>query len=414
MFRGRGDAPLVSCIHDRRTVPSCRFAATPGGHTRSVTRIMPCTSWIARKGNDMTDYSLRQQHLLETLTSDAFIAVNLEGSDPVSIRYLTGFTGEGALILSSAHAVLLTDSRYTEQANQEIDDIQIEEGRAWNLKGLFDGLAKRNLKTVTFASARASVYWHGELDKLGPLVLSPQKDPVAQLRRVKSGEELAHLRAAAKIADSALAELIPWIKVGMNEAEIALRLEMLIRQSDAEGLAFDINVSAGPNTALNHYSPSHCPAALKPGDLLLFDFGANVQGYRSDITRTFVVGEATDRAREIYDTVLKANCLAIDAIHAGMTGIDADAVARDFITEAEFGENFGHGLGHGIGLEVHEAPGLSPLSKDTLETGMVVTVEPGIYFTGFGGVRIEDDVVITETGCEIITAFPKEELISVG
>jgi len=362
----------------------------------------------------MTDYALRQHRLLETVTTDAFIAVNLEGSDPVSIRYLTGFTGEGSLILSPSHAVLLTDSRYTEQANREIEDIQIEEGRAWNVKGLFEGLTKRTLKTVTFASARASVYWHEELGKLGALVLNPQRDPVAQLRRVKSDEELDHLRAAARIADSALSELVPWIKVGMNEAEIALQLEMLIRRSDAEGVAFDVNVSTGPNTALNHYSPSHCAAALKPGDLLLFDFGANVQGYRSDITRTFVVGEATDKARGIYNTVLKANCMAIDAIHAGMTGIDADAIARNFITEAGFGENFGHGLGHGIGLEVHEVPGLSPLSKDTLETGMVVTVEPGIYFAGLGGVRIEDDVVITDTGCEIITSFPKEELISVG
>ncbi len=348
------------------------------------------------------------------MTTDAFIAVNLEGSDPVSLRYLTGFTGEGALILSPAHALLLTDSRYAEQAKQETDGIQIEEGRDWNVKGLFEGLTKRNLKTITFSSARASVYWYEELGKLGVLELNPQRDPVAQLRRVKSDEELSHLRAAAKIADAALSELVPWIKAGMSEAEIALQLEMLIRRSDAEGLAFDINVSAGPNTALNHYSPFHHTTAVKSGDLLLFDFGANVHGYRSDITRTFVVGEASDKARKIYETVLKANCLAIDAIQAGMTGIDADAVAREFIAETGFGENFGHGLGHGIGLEVHEPPGLSPLSKDTLETGMVVTVEPGIYFAGFGGVRIEDDVVITDTGCEIITAFPKEELISVG
>ncbi len=362
----------------------------------------------------MTNYALRQQLLLETATTDAFIAVNLEGSDPVSLRYLTGFTGEGALILSRAHVVLLTDSRYTEQANQETDDLQIGEGRGWNVKGLFDGLNNRNLKTVTFASARSSVYWLEELGKLGALQLNPQRDPVAQLRRVKSTEELNHLRAAARIADAALDKLAPWIKVGMDEAEIALQLEMLIRRSDAEGIAFSINVSTGPNTALNHYSPFHQAATLKPGDLLLFDFGANVHGYRSDITRTFVVGEAPAKAEKIYDTVLKANCLAIEAIRAGITGIEADAVARDFIKEAGFGDNFGHGLGHGIGLEVHETPGLSPLSKDTLETGMVVTVEPGIYFAGFGGVRIEDDVVITDTGCEIITAFPKEELISVG
>ena len=153
----------------------------------------------------MTNYELRQQLLLETATTDAFIAVNLEGSDPVSLRYLTGFTGEGTLILSRAHVVLLTDSRYTEQANQETDDLQIGEGRGWNVKGLFDGLNNRNLKTVTFASARSSVYWLEELGKLGALQLNPQRDPVAQLRRVKSTEELNHLRAAARIADADLA-----------------------------------------------------------------------------------------------------------------------------------------------------------------------------------------------------------------
>jgi len=362
----------------------------------------------------MTDYALRRQRLLETVTTDAFITVNWEGSDPVSLRYLTGFTGEGSLILSRDHVVLLTDSRYTEQAAQETDEIQIDAGRGWNVKGLFEGLTNRSLRSCTFASARASVHWLEELGKLGSLQLNPQKDPVAQLRRIKSDEELDHLRAAAKIADVALGKLVPWIKVGMDEAEVALQLEILIRTSDAEGLAFSINASAGPNTALNHYSPFHHPTALKPGDLLLFDFGANVHGYRSDITRTFIVGEPSTKDNEIYETVLKANCQAIDAIRAGITGVEADAVARNLITEAGFGENFGHGLGHGIGLEVHEAPGLSPLSKDPLESGMVVTVEPGIYFTGIGGIRIEDDVVVTETGCEIITTFPKDELISVG
>ena len=193
----------------------------------------------------MTDYALRRQHLLETVTTDAFIAVNLEGSDPVSLRYLTGFTGEGSLILSPTHVVLLTDSRYTEQANGETDGIQIEEGRGWNVKGLFDGLTERSLNSATFASARASVYWLEELGKLGSLQLNPQKDPVAQLRRIKSSDELDHLRAAARIADTALGELVPWIKVGMSEAEVALELEMLIRKSDAEGIAFSTNVVDG-------------------------------------------------------------------------------------------------------------------------------------------------------------------------
>ena len=362
----------------------------------------------------MTDYALRRQRLLDALSSDAFIAVNLEGSDPVSLRYLTGFTGEGSLIVSSSHVILLTDSRYTEQATQETAGLDIREGRAWNVKALHEVLTQSGFASATFSSARASVYWHEEMAKLGEVQLVSEQDPVSKLRRVKSADELDHLRAAAAIADQALSELVPWIKVGMSEAEIALQLEMLIRSSDAEGSAFDINTSAGANTALNHYSPFHHAAALKPGDLLLFDFGANVNGYRSDITRTFVVGDASAEDKKIYDTVLKANCQAIEAVRAGVTGIAADAVARNLIEDAGYGPNFGHGLGHGIGLEVHEAPSLSPLSKDTLESGMVVTVEPGIYFTGKGGVRIEDDVIVTDTGCEVITAFPKEELISVG
>ncbi|MBU0596152.1 M24 family metallopeptidase, partial [Candidatus Bipolaricaulota bacterium] len=148
--------------------------------------------------------------------------------------------------------------------------------------------------------------------------------------------------------------------------------------------------------------------------LLLFDLGACVRGYRSDITRTFSVGPATDKTKEIYDIVLRANLAAIGTIKSGKTGVEVDAVARALIVETGYGEQFGHGLGHGIGLEVHEAPGLSPLSTSTLKEGMVVTIEPGIYLTGFGGVRIEDDAVITADGCEIITAFPKDELIEVG
>jgi Xaa-Pro aminopeptidase len=362
----------------------------------------------------MTDTAQRRSRLLETFDTEAFIAVNLEGSDPVTLRYLTGFTGEGALLLSGDGCVLLTDSRYTEQARGETDGLPIEEGRQWPIKGLVEALETRGIAHATFSSARASVYWLEEMKKATSTDLVPQRDPVAGLRRTKSDVELRHLRAAAAIADQALEELLPEIRIGMLESQIALRLEMLIREKKVEGLAFDINASTGANTALNHYSPFHHPVPLAPGDLLLFDFGATVHGYRSDMTRTFVVGEPSDRAREIYDLVLRANQHAIDSIRAGMTGVAADSVARDIITEGGHGDAFGHGLGHGVGLEVHEAPSLSPLSKDTLQVGMVVTVEPGIYYSGFGGVRIEDDVMVTENGCEVITAFPKEELISVG
>jgi len=362
----------------------------------------------------MPDTVHRQQQLLERITADAFISVNLEGSDPVSIRYLTGFTGEGALILSKAECVLLTDSRYTEQAKIETEGLTIKELRGWNLKGLFDALVERKPTRVVFSASRASLQWFKDLKALGTLELSSEKDLVAQLRRTKTPAELEHLRKAAAIADQALEQLVTEIRIGMTETQIALRLEVLIRESDAQGIAFDVNCSAGPNTALNHYDPSLNPTCIKEGDLLLFDFGAQVQGYRSDITRTFAVGEPQEKALEIYDIVLQSNLKGIDAVRAGVTGIEVDAVSRDHIRDAGYGDYFGHGLGHGIGLEVHEPPGLSPLSKDTLEAGMVVTVEPGIYIPGYGGVRIEDDVVVTASGCEIITAFPKDRLISVG
>jgi Xaa-Pro aminopeptidase len=362
----------------------------------------------------MTDYAGRRRRLLEDVTTDAFVAVNIEGSDPVSLRYLTGYTGEGALVVSPSHQVLLTDSRYTAQAHGETDGIAIEEGRGWTTKGLFDALTARSLKSVTLASSRVSLHWYEEFTKLGSLRTDCQRDPVGLLRRVKSPEELALIRTAVKMAEDALEKLVPWIKVGMSEADIALELELLIRRSGAEGLAFGMNVSAGPNTALNHYSPFHQPATIKAGDLLLFDFGASVHGYRSDITRTFVVGDAPAKAREIYKAVLEANCLAIEAVRSGMTGVAVDAVAREVIRNAGFGDNFGHGLGHGLGMETHESPGLSPVSKDTLVAGMVTTIEPGIYIDGFGGVRIEDDVIVTTSGCEVITSSPKQELISVG
>jgi len=362
----------------------------------------------------MPGYADRRRALLDRIDGDAFLAFNLEGSDPASLRYLTGFTGEGALLLSASETLLLTDSRYTEQAKRETADVRTEEGQTWNLKGIAEAIARTGYKRVIFPSARVSHHWFEEMDKLGDFTLVPRKDPVSELRRVKTPQEITALKAAARIADDALTELVPTLREGMNEAEIALRLEMLIREAKTEGIAFPINVSAGENTALNHYNPVHGRRPLKRGDLLLFDFGACVSGYRSDITRTFSVGAPSPQAKEIYGVVLRANLAAIESAQSGKSGIEVDAVARTLITEAGYGEDFGHGLGHGIGLEVHESPRLSPLSKDTLEAGMVCTIEPGIYLTGLCGVRIEDDVVITDQGCEVITGFPKERLMEVG
>lgn len=362
----------------------------------------------------MSTFSSRRAALVENLSQDAFLALNLEHSDPSTLRYLTGFTGEGLLLLSASEALLLTDSRYTEQAGQETEGLNIVEGRGWPTTGTLAILKDRSYKQIACPASRVYHNWVETMSRADGFTLVPIKDPVAALRLFKTEDEVAKLKQAAQIADRALDQLASEIKIGMTEVEVAMRLEWLIRTDGAESLAFDVNASAGPNSALNHYSPVMGNRTLASGDLLLFDFGACVDGYRSDITRTFSVGPASDQAREIYDVVLRANVAAIEATKAGKTGIEIDAVARNLITDAGYGDKFGHGLGHGIGLEVHEAPGLSPMSKDTLQPGMAVTIEPGVYISGFGGVRIEDDVVVTPDGCDILTAFPKDTLIEVG
>jgi len=191
-----------------------------------------------------------------------------------------------------------------------------------------------------------------------------------------------------------------------------LRLEVIMRKNGAEKVAFDLIVAAGENSALPHYQPGE--RTLRQGDLLLFDIGAQLDGYCSDMTRVFAVKEVSPQAREIYDLVLRTNQAGIKAIRAGASGVAVDTIARDVIAQAGHKEHFGHGLGHGVGLEVHEGPLLSPLSEDTLEPRMVVTMEPGVYLPGFGGVRIEDLLVVTKNGSEVLTNLPKDRLLEVG
>jgi len=365
----------------------------------------------------MVDYGKRWESLIKGIDAPMFVAVNYEGSDKVSLRYLTGFTGEGSLLLTAERgAVLLTDSRYVEQAQRETAEagVEVRELVTWLNSGLVEEIASSGACCAAFASARVTHRWVEQLEAKLEARLVSLPDPLSAQRAVKLPDEVALLRRAAEITDQALEQLLSEIRVGMTEIEVALRLEILIREAGAESVAFESNVSCGPNTALNHYNPALHPQSLKRGDLLLFDIGACYQGYRSDMTRTFCVGEADKRAREIYDLVLQANLAGIAAVREGADGIQVDKAARDVIVAAGHGEHFGHGLGHGIGMEVHEAPRLSQKSKDTLRAGMVVTVEPGVYLSGYGGVRIEDDVVVTRDGCEIITGFAKEELLVVG
>ena len=358
------------------------------------------------------DYDKRCCKLLENLEADAFLVVNSEDSDRVSQCYLTGFTGEGALLLSKNESLLLTDSRYTEQAGREAPTLILEEVKGRYVDAVANAISALGVSRVAFSAKRMSHYWVERLGEQVDAELVSLEDPVGRLRRVKEPEEIDRIRQAVRVTEAALTELASRIDVGMRERDLAVDLEYRIRNNGAEKVAFDLIVAAGENSALPHYRPG--TRRLRTGDLLLFDIGAQVDGYCSDMTRVFVMGKPSARARRIYDLVLRANRVGVAAVRAGAKGKAVDAAARNIIDEAGHKEHFGHGLGHGVGLEVHEDPRLSSSSEDTLEAGMMVTVEPGVYLPGFGGVRIEDLVAVTADGCEVLTSFRRDGLIEIG
>jgi Xaa-Pro aminopeptidase len=360
------------------------------------------------------DYDQRRVALLRDLDDLSFLAINLEGSDAVTLFYLTGFTGEGALLLSHEEVLLLTDSRYTEQAKREAPRLPLYAVKQKYLSEIAEVINARAIKRLAFASKRLSHYVVTKLAELNGVKLVAREDPVAELRRVKTQQEIAKIRQAAHLTECAFEELLNQVKIGMNERELALKLEWLMREKGAEKPAFELIVASGENSALPHYHPYPGERQLQVGDLLLFDIGVRLDGYNSDMTRVVAIGEAPSWAREIYDLVLQASRAGLAAVKPGASGVEVDAAARNVIAHAGHKDHFGHGLGHGVGLEVHEGPSLSPMSEDILETGMVVTVEPGVYISGFGGVRIEELVVVTEEGCQVLTSFPCDRLIEVG
>ena len=360
----------------------------------------------------MIDYKKRREALLGEIDADGFLVFNLEGSDQESLYYLTGFTGEGGLVLTQDKVLLITDSRYTEQTKREVPDLPVHEVKKSYEEEIAQVINDLGITRLSLSSRRMSHYL---VQKLGDAVTAqivPQDDPVGELRKIKDPDEILRIREATRVTEESLQELLSEVKVGVTERHLALRLEWLMRTRGAERVAFDLIIAAGENTALPHYQPGD--RKLREGDLLLCDIGAQVNHYCSDMTRVFSVGKPTQQAKELYDLVLRANRAGVEALKPGASGKAVDAAARDVIAAAGHKEHFGHGLGHGVGLEVHERPRLSPLSKDTLQPGMVVTVEPGVYLPGFGGVRIEDLLVVTENGCESITRFPRERLEVVG
>jgi len=322
----------------------------------------------------------------------------------VNVRYLTGFTGtNGACLVGPDERLFLTDFRYVERAEQEVQGFERVKGG----RDLLGDLAARMHGRAGFDDAHLSVRAHGKLEEAvgAGVELVPVGGLVERLRAVKDEHELRTMGEAAKLADSVY-ELIPERGLaGRTEREVARELEAELRALGADDPAFPVIVAAGANGALPHASARDVEIAS--GTLVVVDMGATLDGYCSDCTRTFATGELDDDAARAYELVRSAQESALGAVRAGAGCKQVDAVARDLIERAGHGEHFGHGLGHGVGLEVHEEPRLAKTAEGELEAGNAVTVEPGVYLPGEFGIRIEDLVAVTADGCDVLTGFPK-------
>jgi Xaa-Pro aminopeptidase len=321
---------------------------------------------------------------------------------PVNVRYLTGFESTNAAVLVATDGTvrLFTDFRYAERARQ-LEDVDVVETPRY----LYTDLPQHLSGPVAF-EADALTYANYEFLREGGVELVPRRGVVETLRAVKEPEELEAIRRAADVTDATYDRLAAEQIAGKTEQELVWRMEVLFHECGADGLAFDVDIAAGPTAASPHAVPGD--RVVREGEFVLVDAGATVDGYCSDCTRTFAVGEVSDLLRELYDVVLRAQQAGVEVVRPGAGGREVDAAARAVIAEAGYGESFGHGLGHGLGLLVHEAPVLRPESEDVLVPGNVVTVEPGIYLSGVAGVRIEDLVVVTLEGVEVVSRFPRE------
>lgn len=346
-------------------------------------------------------------HILEEMSLDAVII-----TDPYNMRHISGFRGgEGALYISRTQNVLITDSRYTEAAGKESSFKVVEENRQHKRTEIIkECMEKEAVKGGFTMGYEDESLLCSEFDKMkngaGAEKWIPLKGRTAKLREVKTEEEIALLAKAEEIGERAFEKLLPLLKPGMTELMAAAELEYLMKKEGAEDLSFSTIAASGLNSSMPHAIPGE--KKLEAGDFITFDFGCKYKGYCSDMTRTVVLGKADKKQKEIYHIVLEAQLAALTALRPGMTGAEVDKVARDIIENAGYGSCFGHGLGHSVGLYIHESPRLSPSDDTVLNPGMIETVEPGIYVPGFGGVRIEDMVVVTENGCRNLAHFTKE------
>lgn len=347
------------------------------------------------------------EKLLEAKWLDAILV-----SDGYNMRYLSGFTGAtGYLLITKNSKTLFTDSRYTIAATAQAPDytvVEVDAARDY-CAAINKVLEAENIESLGFEAlqVRYSTY---ESFKTRLIVkeLVPLTGELTDLRRIKNAEEIALHRQAEHIGDIAFEEILKEIKPGMTELEVAAKLEYIMKMNGADKLSFESIVASGVNSSKPHAEPGR--KKIEAGDFLTMDFGCVYQGYCSDMTRTIVVGKASEKQKEIYNTVLAAQLAVLDMLKPGLKGKEYDKVARDVIYNAGYEGYFGHGLGHSVGLEIHENPRFSMTEEDIVEAGMIMTVEPGIYIPDFGGVRIEDMVVMTESGYENLT-YSKKELI---
>lgn len=328
-------------------------------------------------------------------------------------RYFTEFpSSDGALLVYGGKALFFTDSRYTEAAAKAIGEEFVIDST--NLYEKFTKIFEENgVKSVAIENHRLTLAEFEELKEKLPSVsfvtTNALAEAIEEIRIVKTEAEIEKIKAAQKIAEDAFSHILTFIKEGMTEKEISLELDFYMLSHGADALSFETIAVAGKNSSMPHGVPGDY--RVQKGDFITMDYGAVVDGYHSDMTRTVCLGEPTDKMREVYNTVLEAQLEGLRVLRDGISGVDADKAAREVIEKAGYGKNFGHGLGHGVGVEIHESPRLSPKAPHTLKAGHVVTVEPGIYLPDMFGVRIEDMAVITENGSVNLTSCPKELII---
>lgn len=345
-------------------------------------------------------------HRLDALR-DWMAAENLDAfvvSSPANVRYLTGFAGEGMLVVDQG-VTICTDSRYTVQAQQEAPWVAVAADQGGHIGNVAARLMSDGVARAGFEADRLNYSaWERLREQAGGTELVPTRGVICGHRACKDPAEIELIRRAAEIADKAFVQLRPSLQAGLPEREAALELHRLMVRAGADRCSFETIIASGPNGAKPHAEPG--PRSLAEGDLVVVDWGARVDGYCSDCTRTIAVGEIDRRGREVWRAVREAQQAALAVAGPGVPCREVDAAARDHLAYCDLAECFGHGVGHGVGLEVHEQPTLNAASEDVLRPGMVVTIEPGVYLEDWGGVRLEELILVTEDGVEALTRAP--------